>query len=384
MTAFLFEGSPVIAATLYLPLNGAWAASLEVSADDPPEVGSTVVFELPGAVRYTGRVQEADEFGARVHVRVTGGPVEWGRIVDVKHYRNSDGDQALRDLGVQTEAPLELDLPFWTRPLGTIGNAVQALATLAQVNWRVLSNGTVRIRAEAPFTVEADAVEISRDPARGIVEVAPEAAVIEPGVLLGNDQVGDVLYDFGDAGFRCRYYTRGEVGMRGMFERLVRWVVRDAFYLGQFTCQVISQAADGTLDLQPDDTRLRAQGLQSVPIRHGLPGVQVEVAAGERVLLGFDGGDPRKPYAALWHEGSMKKLTVTAATAVVVNAPTVEIGGTQPVALAQLVDSRLSAMQLAIDTHIHTSAAPASPTSPPAPPIVWPATPLQSQVLKSS
>lgn len=335
------NGEPVIAASLHLPLNGAWSAELQVSSDAALTPGATVRLGLPGDVVYVGRIVNAGIFGERLHARVTGSSTEWGRPIDVKHYRNADGDQAMRDLGIQTEAPLELDLPFWTRPLGTIGDAVQALATLAQVNWRVLSNGTVRMRAEAPFAVEPDAVEISRDDARGIVEVAPEFAFIQPGTTLGDDQIGDVIYTFGEEGLRCRYYTQQRAKLRGGLERLIRWVTRDAFYLGQFTCQVISQAGDGTLDLLPDDLRLRAQGLQSVPIRHGLPGVTVKVTPGARVLLGFDGGDPRQPYAALWHEGSVLEVA---------------IGGTLPVAIAQLVDAQLNALRTAITAAAATEA----------------------------
>jgi hypothetical protein len=335
------NAEPVIVASLHLPLNGAWSAELQVSSDVELATGDAVTLGLPGDVAYIGRVVNAGVFGARLHVRVTGSASDWGQAVSVKHYRNTDGDQALRDLGVQTEAPLELDLAFWTRPLGTIGDTVQALATLAQVNWRVLSNGTVRIRAEDPFTVEPDAVEISRDDARGVVEVAPEFAYIQPGTLLGEDSIGDVIYSFGEGGLRCRYYTQQRAKLRGGLERLIRWVMRDAFYLGQFTCQVISQAADGTLDLMPDDSRLRAQGLQSVPIRHGLPGTTVRVASGARVLLGFDGGDPRQPYAALWHEGAVLEVA---------------IGGALPVAIAQLVDAQLSALKAAITAAAATEA----------------------------
>lgn len=365
-----FEGSPVLAASLLLPMNGAWTATLEVGTETVPEVGATVTLELPGSVRYIGRVHEAGLFAERLHVRLTGSPNEWGRLVDVKHYRNSDGDQAMRDLGVQTEAPLELDLPFWTRPLGTIGDAVQALARIAGVNWRVLSNGTVRIREEAPFTVQPDAIEISRDSARGIVEVAPDFAVIQPGVLVGEDQVGDVVYTFGEDGLRCRYYTQARASLRGTIERIVRWVLRDAFYLGQFSAQVVAQGPDGTLDLMPDDSRLRAQGLQAVPIRHGLPGVKVQVTPGSRVLLGFDGGDPRKPYAALWHEG---------------NVLSIELGGQLPVAMAQLVDAALAVHVAAFNAHFHTAPGglTPAPTTPPLTPMVADS-PTQSLILKTS
>jgi hypothetical protein len=368
MSAALFNGDAVLLASVHFPMNGAWSAELQVSSDVVPTPGDIATLTLPGAIDYRGRVERAGVFGERLRVRLTGGSSEWSRPIDVKHYRNSDGDQAVRDLGVQTEAPLELDLPFWTRPAGTIGNAMQALAEMAQVNWRVLANGTVRMRTEAPFAVEPDAVEISRDDARGLVEVAPEVAVIQPGTTFNGDAIGDVIYELDAANFRCRYWTESRARLRSSLERLIRWATRDSLYLGQYACSVVAQGADGTLDLLPDDPRLRAQGLQSVPIRHGLPGCRVQVAPGEIVLLGFENGDSRLPYAALWREGQVLSVS---------------IGGELPVAMAALVENRLAAMQLVIDTHMHPTAA-LGPPSPPTPPIIWPALPMAALVLKTS
>lgn len=373
MTAALFNNEAVLKASVHFPMNGAWSAELQVSSDVVPAVGDIATLTLPGPVNYLGRVERAGIFAERLRVRLTGGSSEWSRPIDVKHYRNSDGDQAVRDLGVQTESPLELDLAFWSRPAGTIGNAMQTLAELAQVNWRVLANGTVRMRAEAPFAVEPDAVEISRDDARGIVEVAPEFSVIQPGTTFNGDTIGDVIYDLDDSNFRCRYWTESRARLRSALERLVRWVTRDSLYLGQYTCQVVAQGADGTLDLLPDDPRLRAQGLQAVPILHGLPGVKVQVAPGERVLLAFENGDPRLPYAALWHPGQVLS---------------VEIGGSIPVALSTLVDAAFAAHVATFNSHTHsvtTVGGPATQTGVSLPPVVpqTPDGPTAAVVLKS-
>lgn len=366
------NGEPVLVASLHLPMNGAWSAELQVSSDAEYATGDIVTLSLPEQ-DFVGRVVRAAIFGERLRVRLTGGRTDWGQLVEARHYRKADGDQALRDLGVETEAPLELDLPFWSRPQDTIGSCVQTLAGLAQVNWRVLPNGTVRIREEAPFTVSPDAQEISRDPARGIVEVALEAAVIMPGTTLGDDSIGDVLYDFGEQGLRCRYYTESRARLRGAIERVVRWVMRDTIYMGQYVCTVVSQNSDGTLDLLPDDLRVRASGLQSVPIRHGLPGVTVEVPAGERVLLAFGDGDPRQPYAALWHAGQVTK---------------VRIGGEEAVALAALVSARLDAIQSKFDAHTHTvattgTAAAQTGTAAPTATPIGPLQPVASEVLET-
>jgi hypothetical protein len=214
------------------------------------------------------------------------------------------------------------------------------------------------MRAEAPAAVDVkDLLETARDPARGLVEAAVENAVVLPGVLVGEDSTGDVLYSFGeDRDFRVRYYTEARARLRSALERLIRWVMRDNLFLGLYTAQVVRQAADGTLDLLPDDDRLRAQGRQAIPIRHGLPGVTVEVPAGERVLLGFDAGDPSKPYAALWHEGQ--------ATKIVFGTMTIEAAGNKALALAQETKAALDALQNAHDTHMHPTAGTGAPSPP--------------------
>jgi hypothetical protein len=343
------NGEPVLEASVHFPMSGAWSAEIQVAAEDAPDPGQVVTFSLAGT-DFVARVTRAGIEASRSLVRLTGGAVDWSEARAVKHYRNTDVGQVLSDLGVSTSTALDTDLPFWTRNPGTTGSAVQAIAKQLGVNWRVLPNGTVRLIEEAPAAVDVeDAVETARDPGRGVVTVAVEDSLIQPGVLFGDDSVGDVTYELRDV-LRCRYYTQGRARIRDGLERIIRWVMRDTLFLGQYTAQVASQNADGSLDLLPDDLRLRSEGLQSVPIRHGLPGVTVEVPTGERVLLGFDGGDPTQPYAALWHEGQVTKVF---------------IGGTEAVSLASLCKQRHDTIQAAFDAHIHiTTATPGASATP--------------------
>ena len=363
---------PVISMSLHLPMSGAWSAELAVASDTDLAVGAIVTLRVLDR-ELTGRVARAGLFADRLSVRLTGGTVDWSQAVGVKHYRNANADQVLGDVTVALSDPLNITLPFWTRTPGTIGSTVQSIARYLALNWRVNPDGTVRMLAEAPEAVEPDAIELARDPARGIVQLAPESAAVLPGCLVGSDSVGDVVYNLTDDGVRCIYYTEARATLRGSLERLVRWITRDTIYLGQYTATVIRQAADGTLDLMPDDLRLQSSGLQGVPIRHGLPGVTVEVPAGERVLLGFDSGDPAKPYAALWHEGQVTR---------------VRIGGSEPVALASLVSARLDALQQAFDAHTHTvattgTAAAQTGTAEPTGSTVGPLDPVASEVLET-
>lgn len=357
------NGEPVLTASVHFPLSGSWSGEVQVAADDAPIAGAVVTFSLAGT-DFTARVTRSGVEAERARVRLTGGSVDWSATQAVKHYRDSTSDQVLADVSVVPAVATGSSLAFWTRNPGTTGSTVKSIADNLGVNWRVNPNGTVRIQPEAPVQITGtDAVETDRDPSRGLVTVAVEDALILPGVLFGDDSVGDVTYDLGQV-LRCRYYTEGRARIRDGLERIIRWVMRDTLFLGQYTAKVEAQNADGTLDLLPDDLRLRAQGLQSVPIRHGLPGVSVDVPNEERVLLAFDGGNPTQPYAALWHEGQ-----VTA----------VRIGGTDAVALASLVESRLNTMQTAIDTHMHPTAATGPPSIPT--PIVWPTGDMKSDKL---
>lgn len=96
--------------------------------------------------------------------------------------------------------------------------------------------------------------------------------------------------------------------LRAALDALIRWTTREQPYLRLYPATVRAQAADGTLDLDPDDAAIRGTGLSGVPIRHGIPGVTVEISAGQRIMLGFEAGDPRRPYAALWRTSGTAKL----------------------------------------------------------------------------
>lgn len=90
--------------------------------------------------------------------------------------------------------------------------------------------------------------------------------------------------------------------------RFIRWVMRDTKFHALYPCVVERQDSNGLLDLTPDDESIRGNGFQNVPIRHGLPGFKVKVKQGARLLLGFEAGDPRRPFAALWEPGAVEEI----------------------------------------------------------------------------
>jgi len=87
-------------------------------------------------------------------------------------------------------------------------------------------------------------------------------------------------------------------------------------YLALYPAKVVSQNGDGSVDVQPDDARL--PGMTSVPLRFGLPGLELKVTSGARVLIGFENGDPRRPVATAWEKDGFQSVAIG--------------GGTQPIA----------------------------------------------------
>jgi hypothetical protein len=77
-------------------------------------------------------------------------------------------------------------------------------------------------------------------------------------------------------------------------------------YLAFYEAAVVAQNGDGSLDVRGDDPRIG--DIAHVPIRYGLPGVTVVTGKGARVLVGFEGGDPRRPIASFWDGGGIKEL----------------------------------------------------------------------------
>jgi hypothetical protein len=83
--------------------------------------------------------------------------------------------------------------------------------------------------------------------------------------------------------------------------------------LAFYRAEVKAAASDGsTVDVQPEDSRVK--GHQGVPVRVGIPGAVAVVQPGAIVLLGWERGDPAKPYAVpAWESGAtVTKLILNA------------------------------------------------------------------------
>jgi len=78
----------------------------------------------------------------------------------------------------------------------------------------------------------------------------------------------------------------------------------DLMRLGLYRARVDVCQSDGQhCDVTPDDKRLSAE--KNVPVRVGIPGAQAAVAPGAVVLLGWERGDPARPFCVpSWESGA--------------------------------------------------------------------------------
>ncbi len=145
-------------------------------------------------------------------------------------------------------------------------------------------------------------------------------------------------------------------------KRIIDDQTRRIDFMALYPCKVVAQNGDNSLELQPDSANLPAYS--RVPLRLGIPGATAKVAAGSRVLLGFEGGDPRAPIGTLWDKAVLTELDIGASP-------------TSYIALATQTKAALDAIVSAFNSHVHTSAAAGSPTTTPMTP---PAIPLSVTV----
>lgn len=74
-------------------------------------------------------------------------------------------------------------------------------------------------------------------------------------------------------------------------------------YFAFYRAEVIAQSGDRkTVDVKPDDDRLPP--MSKVKLKLGIPGATVEVTKGAGIMVGWENGDPQRPYAESWDKGA--------------------------------------------------------------------------------
>lgn len=330
----------VIQGTIHLPLKGVWSADLVLDNPDGAGFndGTQVTLVADNGLTLTGVIapNRSGSFLDASHVRVLGGAGGMAKLTQPRYYAspgafardvtNSMLADAGEALSSQSDSSfLSTSLSAWLVMQQPTSSALENLVdTIAPgSNWRVLADGSVWIGAETwPSMTVSDAVTLKQDPTEGSYDLGVDGPAIIPGVFIdGIGNVGRVQHQIQSGKLRTivwTYMPEAERGIKASVGSLVAQATAHIDYFALYVAEVVSQSADGsTVDVQPNDRRL--PGMSKVPLRFGLPGIVAKFAPGAYVLVGWDGGDPSKPYAGLWGGGE----TVTQ----------LQLGGTHPAPL---------------------------------------------------
>lgn len=322
MAEITISGTRVTSLSLLLPRVGQWTA--DVAADTDTDITGDVAITLDGR-SWRGSVVRGGVHAGAWRGRIVGGAGLLAvasatalrgatlRLVIEEVCRGADVSIAA-DAGDLTAAA-----PRWHIVQRPAAHVVGDVARAAGYAWRVTAAGEVWTGAEAwPVHTPAAPVDvIDEAPETGRLELAGDVLGIAPGQTLALPRrapvrVGCVEIRATSEELRAVVLAERTTDPGGRllaaFEALVARAMRRVDYHARYEAVVVAQRADGTLDVVPDDTRIPSA--QAVPYR-APPGLTFEVPTGGRVLLGYVGGDPARPFCDLFEQHSaVTKLQV--------------------------------------------------------------------------
>lgn len=350
MSELVAGGSAVVSAVIEAHREGAWTADLVLDSPEVP-AGILDVTDASGTVLLRGYVLRAEAPFERAEVRLVGGTGRLGTVLAPRYYRGASSRTILADIARESgstladdlDAAVLTELAAWVRVGGE--DVVTALRHLLRAalpagwTWRTRYNGSLWLGADAWAPVIAPGVEvIARRPARGELEVSAatvaELLAITPGSTFEGLDVASVRIDARPDRLRAVVRTHaqarssGDVVTSGI-QRLAREATVERALLALYDARVLAQDSGGlmSVEVQPDaaEAARSIPPLTKVPLVAPYPGGLLLYPSAAinartvRVLIGFVGGDPARPYALPWpnvQAATPDRIEVNASTAI--------------------------------------------------------------------
>ena len=342
MTAPTVNGLPLLECVITRPRERGWTAQLD--SEGTAELAGKVTIVLDGRT-FVATVSRSKVEHGRVRSFAVGGAGGLSKDLDARAYASASLAVPIADVMRETgetlagaSPALTLTVATWQRVKGPASAALKQIAEKAGRVWRVLADGTVWIGVESWSETTAKPVELDTDWSDGTATFA-DGIDLDPGTTYQGHRIEQVVHTYRGKGTITEASTNSS---SGMLDRVLDVVRRELDFVKIWRCQVVSQHADGTLELLPENERIRGRGIDLVRISPGLAGAQVKVPAGAFCYLAFEGGDPSKPFVLGWESETGMSLTTLGS-----------VSAAQFAARADKVDSLLSDLKNWANTHIH-------------------------------
>ena len=317
----------VIEGTVTLPRSGIWLSDLIVIGADAIE--GKVVLNL-GNVAMPAIVSRSPIIDDAVHARILGGTGDLSADARVAHYSHPLASDIVRDLlrdaGQSLSATSDNDvlstsLGAWTTLNAPTGAMLSALCSALGegVGWRILFDGTLWIGQEKWPTSPLDFRSLVEDGANAAEVIGSSLPALWPGTVLNGRKVDTVIHAFTQDEEEIRttvlYVRPTDDGVTDRAKRSWQSMrdVQDPLwrYAPIYHAKLVAQSGDAdVVDVRPDDLTL--PDMAGIPLRHGIPGLRVQVELGSYLRVGWDDGRPDKPFAALWDSSDVIKASIVA------------------------------------------------------------------------
>lgn len=213
------NGAPVLKMRLHAPIDAAWVADIEASANAPITGAATI---SDGTNLWKGTVLSSGVVAGLCTAIIVGGKGGLRKPASAKSYVGAIARSVVLDIlneageslarASQTASELLVVLEHWTRVAaldeqGTAGAQLASVLEHLGATWRVLPDGTIWIGSPSfRRSTPTGLFELDREPARGRVHVAIDGLDLLPDSLVKNDRVDAVEYRVDENGLVATYW----------------------------------------------------------------------------------------------------------------------------------------------------------------------------------
>lgn len=292
--------------SIALAVDGAPVAMLELPEDTAPELGPAEVLLAQGddaPVTFSGTLLYAEALEGRTVVCWVGGAgTLGGGLGTAIHYTAVTQAVTVADVvadvvagaGEQLDAGAAAALAGvtrerWTRAAGeTWAAALSRALEGTGRGWRILDTGKVWVGVDTWPEAQLDGRVMDADLEARLLLIAWDRATLRPGTSLGGRHIVRVVFD---ADGRGEVEIDDDASGAAALARVLAPHQRTDPYAREWTGYVVTQHADGTLDLQVEDGAPWSDLLR-VPFDVGVQGARYVLPGGAEVRIKFRRASP--------------------------------------------------------------------------------------------